>query len=194
VTFTTVGEAGDGNAAATVDDIDGLGVGVEREGYTELLNGVEVEFVLLVSVEGEEDVQAGGRVFAVYQRVAGTEKNLGNLLVARHDDDDLRSRCFVKNRFDPAAATNGVSDKLVDTEQPGDGQETGEGPKGEPLEKANHLLGEVLGDLRRKRQGDDHDGQEDGTVAVRHDSHSRRWMRTVARRREYRRRWTECEH
>ena len=91
VTFTTVGEAGDGNAAATVDDIDGLGVCVERKRDAELLDGVQVKLVFLVSVEGEEDVQTGRWVFTVYQRVAGSEKNLGNFLVARHDNDDLGS-------------------------------------------------------------------------------------------------------
>ena len=71
--------------------IDRLGVCVERKRDAELLDGVQVKLVFLVSVEGEEDVQTGRWVFTVYQRVAGSEKNLGNFLVARHDNDDLGS-------------------------------------------------------------------------------------------------------
>lgn len=89
MTLSTVGESGDSDTAATVDDIDGLGIGVESEWYTKLLDGVEVQLVLLVSVEGEEDMEARGGIFAVDQRVAGSEKNFGDFLVARHDNDDL---------------------------------------------------------------------------------------------------------
>jgi hypothetical protein len=148
MTLTAVGETGDGDTAATVDDIDGLGVRIKGERHAELLNGVEVQLVFLVSVEGEEDVEARRRVFAVDKRVACSEQDIGDLLVAGHDNDDLGGGSLVKNRFDAPGATNGVGDELIDTEQPRDGQETGERPESEPLQEVNHLLGEVLDDLR----------------------------------------------
>jgi hypothetical protein len=166
VALASVGETGDGDATATVDDVDGLGVGIESQRDTELLNSVEVEFALLVSVKGQEDVQAGRGVFAVDERVASSEQNLGNLLVTRHDDDDLGGRGFVKHSFDPPGAANRVCDELVDAEQPGDCQKTSEGPESEPLEEIDHLLGEVLDNLSGQRQCNDHDGQEDGTTQV----------------------------
>jgi hypothetical protein len=173
MTLTAVGETGDGDTAATVDDIDGLGVRVEGERHTELLDGVQVQLVFLVSVEGEEDVQARRRVFAVDERVARTEENLGNFLVARHDNDDLGSRSLVENGLDPPAATDGVRHELIDTEQPWDRQETGERPKGEPLQKVDHLLGEVLDDLGRQWESHNHNWQKDGTGHVRQECNSR---------------------
>lgn len=192
--LTAVGEARHGDTTAAVDDVDGLWVGVEGERHAELFDGVEVQLVLLVSVKGEEDVQAGRRVFAVDERVAGTEENLWDFLVTRHDDDDLWRRSLVENGFDSASAANRVSDELVDTEQPGNRQETGKGPEGEPLQKVDHLLRKVLCDLGRERQGDDHDWQEDGTGSVRGvcSLQSRGGILTGGERRGCRRRRTEC--
>lgn len=59
-----------------------------------------------------------------------------------------------------------MCDELVDTEQPGDRQETSKRPESEPLEEINHLLGEVLNDLGGQRKRDNHDGQEDGTGEI----------------------------
>jgi hypothetical protein len=168
--LTTVGETRHSDTTAAVDDIDGLGVRIKGERHTELLNGVQVQLVFLVSVEGEEDVKTGWRVLAVDERVASSEQNLGDFLVTRHDNDDLGSGSLVKNRLDTPGATNGVGDELVDTEQPWNGQKTGERPESEPLQNVNHLLGKVLDDLRREWQSDNHDWQKDGTGRV-----SRAW-------------------
>lgn len=61
-------------------------------------------------------MQARRRVLAVDQGVARSQQNLGNFLVARHDDDDLGSRRLVENGFDPAGTPDRVGDKLIDTE------------------------------------------------------------------------------
>jgi hypothetical protein len=87
--LATVWETGDSDTTATVDDINRLGVGVEGKRNTELLDGVKVQFILLVSVERQENVKAGRRVLAVDERVASTEKNVRDFLVAGHDDDHL---------------------------------------------------------------------------------------------------------
>jgi hypothetical protein len=166
MTLATVGETGDGDTTATVDDINGLGVRVEGKRHTELLNSVQVQLIFLVSVEGEENVKAGWRVLAIDERVASSEQNLRNLLVTGHDNDDLGSGSFIENRLDTPGATNGVGNELVDTEQPWNGQKTGERPESEPLQNVDHLLGEVLDDLRRQWQSHNHDWQEDGTGRV----------------------------
>lgn len=63
-----------------------------------------------------------------------------------------------------------MGDKLVNTEQPGNRHETSEGPESEPLEEVDHLLGEVLDNSTREREGNNHDGKEDGAVPVSGDS------------------------
>lgn len=89
VTLSSVGETRDSDAALAVRHIDRLGVRIEGEWNAKLFDGIEVEFVFLISIERKEDVQAGRRVVAVYERVDRSQQNLGNFLVARHDDDDF---------------------------------------------------------------------------------------------------------
>lgn len=67
VSFSTVGEPRNGDTAATIGHIDGLGVRIKSERNTKFLNGVEIELVLLVAVERKEDVQTRRRVVAVHQ-------------------------------------------------------------------------------------------------------------------------------
>ena len=45
--LATMGKAGDGDTAAAIDDINRLGVRVKSKRYTELLNGIQVQFRLL---------------------------------------------------------------------------------------------------------------------------------------------------
>jgi hypothetical protein len=51
VSLATVGETRDGNTAASVGYVDGLGIRIEGQGHAEFLNGIQIELVLLVTVE-----------------------------------------------------------------------------------------------------------------------------------------------
>jgi hypothetical protein len=58
-------EAGDSNAAATVSNIDTPGKGLQCDGNTELLDGPQVQFVLILAIERQENVEAAWRILAV---------------------------------------------------------------------------------------------------------------------------------
>ena len=49
-------EARDGDSAATVSNVDTPWKGLQYDGNTELLNGSQVQFVLILAIERQEDV------------------------------------------------------------------------------------------------------------------------------------------
>jgi len=59
-----------------------------------------------------------------------------------------------------------MRDKLKDAEKPGYNEQSSKRPEGEPLKNADHGKGEISGNLRRQRQSNNHDGQEDKAVSM----------------------------
>ena len=62
-------------------------------------------------------------------------------IVARHHDDNLRSRHIVQDLLESPGPPELLGDQLIDAEEPGDSQEGGEGPEGKPLKEIHHVFG-----------------------------------------------------
>ncbi|KAI7068064.1 hypothetical protein KC352_g42858, partial [Hortaea werneckii] len=88
-------------------------------------------------------------------------ENIWFFVVARHDDDNFWGRVFVQHSLDPALPADIMRDQLIDAEEPWYRQKTGKAPESEPLKDLDRPYREVLDDLRRKWQGDDHNRKED---------------------------------
>jgi hypothetical protein len=111
-------KSGNSNSTTTVGDVDTPRKCFERDWHTKLLNGPQVQLVLVFAVEGKENVEAARRILAVSERVNCTQEYLGLFVVAGHNNDNFRCSVFIENVFDPARAANIVGDKLVNAEQP----------------------------------------------------------------------------
>lgn len=57
--LSTVGKSRNGDAAVAICNIDTLRVFLKRERNAQLLDGVKIQIILLVAVEGQEYVKAG---------------------------------------------------------------------------------------------------------------------------------------
>lgn len=58
-------ETRDSNSAATVSDVDTPGEGLQCDGHTELLNGPQVELILILAIERQENMEAAWWILAV---------------------------------------------------------------------------------------------------------------------------------
>ena len=58
-------EARNSDSAATVSDINTPGKGLQRDGNTELLNGPQVQFVLILAIKRQENMKAAWWILAV---------------------------------------------------------------------------------------------------------------------------------
>ena len=106
------------------------------------------------------------RIIAVHDRVNRRDQHFRLFLVHWHHYDSLRSRTLIQDVFDTLRPTQVVCDNLINAKQPWDRQKTGESPEAEPLEGGHHETWKVLRDLGWQREGDNHDGKEDGSVQM----------------------------
>ena len=116
--LAAVSETRNSNSATTIGDIDAPGERLQRDWHIKLLDGPQVQLVLVFAIERQENMETAWWILAVGQRVHCAQENLGLFVVARHDDDDLWCGMFVQNVFDPPRAANIVGDKLVDAKEP----------------------------------------------------------------------------
>ena len=81
MSLSAMRETRNSDAGLSVWDIDALRVRFEGEWHAELLNCVQVELILLVSVEWKENVDTGRRIIAVDDRVDSCDEDVGLLFV-----------------------------------------------------------------------------------------------------------------
>jgi hypothetical protein len=63
--LAAVRETRDSDSAATISDVDTPGEFFQRNGDTELLDGTQIQLVLILTIERQEDVKTAWRILAI---------------------------------------------------------------------------------------------------------------------------------
>jgi hypothetical protein len=126
-------ETRNSDATATVSDVDTPGECFQRNGDTELLNGTQVQLVLILTIERQEKVQTAWGILAVSERVHCPQENFGLFVVAWHYDADLWCGMLVQDVLDPPRAANIVGNELIDAKEPWYYEKASERPECEPF-------------------------------------------------------------
>lgn len=117
VSLAAVREPSDCDLRASISDIETYGMLLEVW-HTKSFQGVDVEFVDLVAIEAEEEMDTSWRIVAVDDRIDGGDQDLWILVVDRKDHNHLGSRLFGEDLLHPFLAAQLGGYVLPDAKDP----------------------------------------------------------------------------
>ena len=163
VSLAAVRKSSDCDLRASISNVETDGILCEIR-YAKSFQCVEVEFVDLVAIEAEEEMNTSWRIVAIDDRIDGGDQNLRVFVVDRKDYNNLWRRRFSEDLLHPLLASQLGSYVLPDAKYPWNTQYDKEGVKGNPLQDPGELFWKVLRGRAWKWQGKYHNRQEDHSV------------------------------